>query len=161
MKAFMLFLATMFALFSVREMWPQDAARTTTRSTPPLITDLRIRELNTLTPQPINDFARWADASLQKMSERFEVPLPSWEFVERMPNVPPYCGRIVIYKDGTIFVYKKGQLGQEMPIHELRHMLMHGFLHHMEHARGVSFPPLGHEADYDRWLQTLGMWRPQ
>ncbi len=117
--------------------------------------------LNTFTPVPIDDFASWANQAMVKMSERFEVPTPAWQYVDQIPNVMPYCGKVTIYKDKTIYVYKKGQLGQPIPVEEQAHMLMHGFLHHMEWVRGVSFPPLGHEADYDRWLQTLGMWRRQ
>lgn len=118
--------------------------------------------VNTMTPQPIPDeFTSWANATMRVLSERFQVPEPQWDRRDRMPATAPYCGKIATYDPArsVVITYKQMQLGQPLPIDEQKHVFLHGFLHHVEKCRGVAFPPLGHEAEYDRWLQTLGMWR--
>ena len=140
---------------------PQD-----TRKLPPpgpILGEVRTGDIRFFTdPRPattVSDvFARWADATIRVLCERFEVPAPHWELHGQAPSLDCTAARIYDPATATIRVYERQPSGAPFTLDMMRYVFLHGFLHHLHKVRGMTHLP-GHDVEFDRWMRVLGLWR--
>lgn len=105
------------------------------------------------------DFKTWAVARLDELSAQFNVPRPALEVSSEKPVLHGLSYNVGYYDrdERKIVVRSVTAHGKPRPEEDMRRVLIHEFLHHLELCHGFEAYE-NHEGDFDRWMGVMGLY---
>jgi hypothetical protein len=131
-----------------------------------LLESMQVSEIRTFTdpgPIPAFDFDLWSTEANRVLTERFEVPEMKVFTYARLRATPTSCEAINLYDrvNDTANIPLADLGGRPIPPELLRHAFFHAWIHHLEKWRAVPRAQPGHESEFDRFMQILGLVPPK